>query len=77
MNGMTLSPLKTSLRGVYEQAQENMDEMKKRFADVKMAAKFTGGSMIAQTAQFIRANPGKSVAASFIGGYLLMRLLRW
>lgn len=71
-----MAPLKTSLRGVYEQAQENMEDMKKRFAEVKLAAKFTGGSMIAQTAMYIRANPVKAVAASFMGGFVLMRLLR-
>jgi len=75
-NGAFTSPLKTSLRGVYEQAHDNLDAMKERLNDVKLAAKVTGGSLIAKTAQLVRDNPFKAVAAAFVAGYIGMRLLR-
>jgi ElaB/YqjD/DUF883 family membrane-anchored ribosome-binding protein len=75
-NGVLTSPLKTSLRGVYEQAHDNFDAMKERLHDVKLAAKVTGGSLVAKTAQIIRDNPLKAVAASFVAGYIGMRFMR-
>jgi len=78
-NGITngaLTPLKNSLRGVYDQAYDNFGAMKSKLNDVKLAAKVSGGTLIARAAQLIKANPMKAVAAAFAVGYIAMRVVR-
>jgi len=71
-----LTPLKNSLRGVYDQAQDNFGAMKTKLNDVKLAAKVSGGTLIARAAQLIKANPLKAVGAAFAVGFVAMRMLR-
>lgn len=71
-----LTPLKNSLRGVYDLAREDLGGIRAKLGEVKLAAKVSGGTVIARTAALIKANPIKAVVGSFAVGYLAMRLLR-
>ena len=71
-----LTPLKNSLRGVYTLARDDLDELKVKLGEVKLAAKVSGGTVIARAAELIKANPIKAVVASFTIGYVAMRILR-
>ena len=71
-----LTPLKNSLRGVFDLARDDLGEIKAKLSEVKLAAKVSGGTLIARTAERIKANPIKAVIASFTIGYVAMRILR-
>ncbi len=76
MNDKAGTTIRGSVRGIVGHGQEKVDQLKSRVMDVRDQAVSRGNALIDRAADYIRANPLKSVGIAFGVGYLGMRLLR-
>ena len=79
-NGNTMDDkvgsIRESVRGLVDQGQEKVDQIKNRVIDVKEQAVTKGNAALDRATDFIRANPIKAVALAFGVGYVGMRIFR-
>lgn len=80
-NGLDKNPgkmdaIKERVSGLVDQGHVKVDQLKAKAIDVKDEAMTRGNKLVDRTADFIRANPLKSVGIAFGVGYLGMRLFR-
>jgi ElaB/YqjD/DUF883 family membrane-anchored ribosome-binding protein len=75
-NAGGLENLKDKVKGVVDQGQEKVHELKNKVVDVKQQAVTKGNEVLDKATSFIRANPIKAVGIAFGVGYIGMRLFR-
>jgi ElaB/YqjD/DUF883 family membrane-anchored ribosome-binding protein len=73
-NGM--DAIKEGVRGLVDQGQQKVDEIKHRVVEVKDQAMSRGTQVVDRVTDFIKANPLKAVGIAFGAGYIGMRLFR-
>ena len=71
-----LDSIKERARGLVDQGQEKVSELKSKVGDVKDQAFTRGHALMDRATDFIRENPLKSVGIAFGIGYIGMRLIR-
>ncbi len=71
-----LDSIKEKARGLVDQGQEKVSELKSKVGDVKDQAFTRGHALMDRATDFIRENPLKSVGIAFGIGYIGMRLIR-
>jgi ElaB/YqjD/DUF883 family membrane-anchored ribosome-binding protein len=75
-NTRSLDSLKDSVRGLVDQGQEKVHQMKDRVVDAKDQAVSRGNEVLDKVSAYIKANPIKSIGIAFGAGYIGMRLFR-
>ncbi len=73
-NGM--DAIKEGVRGLVDQGQQKVDELKSRVVEVKDQAMSRGSQVMDRVTDFIMANPLKAVGIAFGAGYIGMRIFR-
>jgi len=71
-----LGSIKDSVKGLVDQGQEKVDQIKTRVIDVKDQAVSRGNAYLDRATDYIQTNPLKSVGIAFGVGYIAMRLFR-
>ncbi len=73
-NGM--DAIKEGVRGLVDQGQQKVDELRNRVVEVKDQAMSRGSQALDRVTDFIKANPLKAVGIAFGAGYVGMRIFR-
>ncbi len=68
--------LKDKAKGIVEQGQEKVGELKTKVVEAKEQVMARGGAFLDRATAMIKANPLKSVAIAFGVGYIGMRIFR-
>jgi ElaB/YqjD/DUF883 family membrane-anchored ribosome-binding protein len=68
--------LKENLRGLVEQGQDKVNEIKTKVIEVKDQAMKQGSAAMDQARETIKAHPLASVGIAFGVGYVAMRIFR-
>lgn len=73
-NGM--DSIKEGVKGLVDQGQQKVEEIKNRVVEVKDQAMSRGTQALDRVTDFIKANPLKAVGIAFGAGYIGMRIFR-
>ena len=76
MNNGNSNTIKDSVKGMVDQGQERVEQIKHRVMEVKDQAVSRGNAFLDRATDYIRENPIKSVGIAFGVGYLGMRIFR-
>ena len=68
--------IKENVRGLVEQGQDKMNDLKTRAVEAKDQAMQRGSAFLDQTRENIKAHPLSAVAIAFGAGYIGMRIFR-
>ncbi len=71
-----LDTIKGSVKGLVDQGQEKVEQIKTRVIDVKDKAMSRGSEYVDRATEAIKAHPLKAVGIAFGIGYVGMRLFR-
>ncbi len=71
-----LGAIKDKVKGLVDQGEEKVDQIKHKVIDVKDEAVTRGSAMLDRAETFIKAHPLKAVGIAFGVGYVGMRLFR-
>jgi ElaB/YqjD/DUF883 family membrane-anchored ribosome-binding protein len=73
-NGM--DAIKEGVKGLVDQGQQKVGEIKNRVVEVKDEAVTRGTQVLDRVTDFIKTNPLKAVGIAFGAGYIGMRIFR-
>jgi len=73
-NGM--DAIKEGVKGLVDQGQQKVDQLKNRVVEVKDEAVSRGTQVLDRVTDFIKTNPLKAVGIAFGAGYIGMRIFR-
>jgi ElaB/YqjD/DUF883 family membrane-anchored ribosome-binding protein len=71
-----LDQIKDSVKGLVDQGQEKVHQLRDKVVDAKQQAVTKGNEYLDKLTTYIRANPIKAVGIAFGAGYIGMRLFR-
>ena len=71
-----IDSIKESVKGLVDQGQEKVHQLKDRVVEVKQEAVTNGNEYLDRASELIKANPFKAIAIAFGVGYIGMRLFR-
>jgi ElaB/YqjD/DUF883 family membrane-anchored ribosome-binding protein len=79
-NGTTaenkIDSIKDSVRGLVDQGQQKVTEVKNKVMDVQQRVRSQGGMYLDKSTEWIKAHPMAAVGIAFGIGYFAMRLVR-
>lgn len=71
-----IDSIKESVKGLVDQGQEKVEQVKTKVIEVKDQAMTKGTAMFDRATEMIKAHPLKAVGIAFGAGYIGMRLFR-
>jgi ElaB/YqjD/DUF883 family membrane-anchored ribosome-binding protein len=71
-----MDQIKDSVKGLVDQGQEKVHQLKDRVIEAKQEAVSRGNQYLDRASEMIKAHPFKAVALAFGVGYVGMRLFR-